>query len=108
MPNTCATLAGAVLAGLLARSARDEGSFHDLADGDSVGASGLDACLELRLAMGGPVRSVGDLDGDPAESRLDLRDVVSEIDINPLLVFDQGEGARVVDCLIVPGTNGAA
>ncbi len=38
---------------------------------------------------------------------LDLRDVVSEIDINPLLVFDQGKGARVVDCLIVPGTNGA-
>lgn len=39
---------------------------------------------------------------------IDLRDVVSEIDINPLLVFDRGAGARVVDCLIVPGTNGAA
>jgi acetate---CoA ligase (ADP-forming) len=33
---------------------------------------------------------------------IDLRDDVSEIDINPLLVFDQGQGARVVDCLIVP------
>lgn len=37
----------------------------------------------------------------------DLRDVVSEIDINPLLVFDRGDGARVVDCLIVPGARGA-
>ena len=34
----------------------------------------------------------------------DLRDVVSEIDINPLVVFDRGNGARVVDCLIVPVT----
>jgi acetate---CoA ligase (ADP-forming) len=33
---------------------------------------------------------------------LDLRDAVSEIDINPLLVFEQGQGACVVDCLIVP------
>jgi acetate---CoA ligase (ADP-forming) len=33
---------------------------------------------------------------------LDLRDAVSEIDINPLLVFEQGQGAKVVDCLIVP------
>jgi hypothetical protein len=33
---------------------------------------------------------------------LDLRDVVDEIDVNPLLVFDRGKGARVVDCLIVP------
>lgn len=33
---------------------------------------------------------------------LDLRDDVSEIDINPLLVFDEGRGACVVDCLIVP------
>ena len=32
----------------------------------------------------------------------DLRDEVVEIDINPLVVFGQGEGARVVDCLIVP------
>jgi acetate---CoA ligase (ADP-forming) len=31
---------------------------------------------------------------------LDLRDVVAEIDINPLVVFEQG--ACVVDCLIVP------
>ncbi len=33
---------------------------------------------------------------------LDLRDEVAEIDINPLLVFEQGHGAKVVDCLIVP------
>lgn len=36
---------------------------------------------------------------------LDLRDVVAEIDINPLIVFDEGRGAKVVDCLIVPGTS---
>ncbi len=36
---------------------------------------------------------------------LDLGDLVREIDINPLLVFDRGGGARVVDCLIVPATN---
>jgi acetyltransferase len=36
---------------------------------------------------------------------LDLKDVVREIDINPLLVFDRGSGARVVDCLIVPETS---
>jgi len=35
----------------------------------------------------------------------DLKDVVREIDINPLLVFDRGGGARAVDCLIVPGTS---
>nr|MBA2454756.1 acetate--CoA ligase family protein [Chloroflexia bacterium] len=33
---------------------------------------------------------------------VDLKDDVAEIDINPLLVFDKGLGARVVDCLIVP------
>lgn len=33
---------------------------------------------------------------------LDLRDEVASIDINPLLVFRAGQGARVVDCLIVP------
>jgi acetyltransferase len=33
---------------------------------------------------------------------LDLRDLVAEIDVNPLVVFAPGEGARVVDCLIVP------
>ena len=32
---------------------------------------------------------------------LDLRDNVTEIDINPLLVYE--DGALVVDCLIVPG-----
>jgi acyl-CoA synthetase (NDP forming) len=33
---------------------------------------------------------------------LDLRGAVQEIDINPLLVLDEGQGARAVDCLIVP------
>jgi acetate---CoA ligase (ADP-forming) len=32
----------------------------------------------------------------------DLRDEVAEIDINPLLLFAAGQGARIVDCLIVP------
>ncbi len=36
---------------------------------------------------------------------IDLRDDVAEIDINPLLVFDEGQGARVVDCLIVPAAT---
>jgi succinyl-CoA synthetase beta subunit len=31
-----------------------------------------------------------------------LSDDVAEIDINPLLLFDTGQGARIVDCLIVP------
>jgi acyl-CoA synthetase (NDP forming) len=33
---------------------------------------------------------------------IDLKDDVAEIDINPLLALPRGEGARVVDCLIVP------
>jgi acetyltransferase len=33
---------------------------------------------------------------------VDVRDEVAAIDINPLLVFPRGLGARVVDCLIVP------
>ena len=38
---------------------------------------------------------------------IDLGNVVAEIDINPLLVFDQGRGAKVVDCLIVPARGDA-
>jgi len=38
---------------------------------------------------------------------LDLKDEVAEIDINPLLVFDEGQGACVVDCLIVPAVEPA-
>lgn len=37
-----------------------------------------------------------------AQLCVDLRDEVAEIDINPLLVLPRGDGARVVDCLIVP------
>jgi acetyltransferase len=33
---------------------------------------------------------------------LDLSDLVAEIDVNPLIAFGQGNGAKVVDCLIVP------
>ncbi len=33
---------------------------------------------------------------------LDLKDDVREIDINPLVVFEQGKGAKALDCLIVP------
>jgi acyl-CoA synthetase (NDP forming) len=33
---------------------------------------------------------------------LDLRGAVAEIDINPLLVLDEGLGAKAVDCLVVP------
>jgi len=32
----------------------------------------------------------------------DVQDMVAEIDMNPLLVFERGCGATVVDCLIVP------
>jgi hypothetical protein len=37
---------------------------------------------------------------------LDLRGVVQEIDINPLLVLDEGQGTKAVDCLVVPATEG--
>ena len=37
-----------------------------------------------------------------AQLCIDLRDDVAEIDINPLVVFEHGTGAKVVDCLIVP------
>ena len=33
---------------------------------------------------------------------LDLEDLVSAIDINPLVVFEAGRGVKAVDCLVVP------
>ena len=33
---------------------------------------------------------------------LDLKDEVREIDINPLVVFEQGKGVKALDCLVVP------
>jgi acetate---CoA ligase (ADP-forming) len=36
---------------------------------------------------------------------VDLSDHVSEIDINPLMLYGQGQGACVVDCLIVPSAG---
>ncbi len=33
---------------------------------------------------------------------LDLRDDLAEIDINPLVVFERGKGAKALDCLMVP------
>ncbi|MGZ5146439.1 MAG: acetate--CoA ligase family protein [Burkholderiales bacterium] len=35
----------------------------------------------------------------------DFRDVVRELDINPLVVFENGAGARIVDALIVRSAN---
>jgi acyl-CoA synthetase (NDP forming) len=32
---------------------------------------------------------------------IDLGDVISEIDINPLMVLDKGKGVKAVDALIV-------
>jgi len=32
---------------------------------------------------------------------LDLKDMISEIDINPLMVYPEGQGVKVVDCLII-------
>jgi acyl-CoA synthetase (NDP forming) len=52
------------------------------------------------------VDAVVDILGKFSQLCIDLRDDVSEIDINPLLVFERGQGARVVDCLIVPAANG--
>ncbi|MCA1554888.1 MAG: acetate--CoA ligase family protein, partial [Chloroflexi bacterium] len=36
---------------------------------------------------------------------LDLNDDVQEIDVNPLVVFEQGKGAKALDCLMVPIRN---
>jgi acetyltransferase len=36
---------------------------------------------------------------------LDLRGVVQEIDLNPVVVLDAGQGAKAVDCLVVPAVD---
>jgi hypothetical protein len=33
--------------------------------------------------------------------RNDWKDVISEIDINPLIVFDEGHGVKAADALVV-------
>jgi acetyltransferase len=37
---------------------------------------------------------------------LDVQDLVQEIDVNPLVVLGAGQGAKAVDCLIVPRDTG--
>jgi acetyltransferase len=37
---------------------------------------------------------------------LDLRGMVQEIDLNPLLVLEAGQGTKAVDCLVVPVKEG--
>ena len=49
--------------------------------------SDLQAVVEVLLAV--------------SQMALDLKDVVSEIDINPLVVYPEGQGAKVVDCLFI-------
>jgi len=39
-----------------------------------------------------------------SELCLDLGELVQEIDVNPLIVAEAGQGACAVDCLIVPAT----
>lgn len=71
---------------------------------------GLRGAAILEGARGsGPAdtETVVDILGKFSQLCLDLQESVAEIDINPLLVFDRGDGARVVDCLIVPRANGA-
>jgi len=34
----------------------------------------------------------------------DFKDDVREIDINPLVVFEEDKGAKALDCLIVPNS----
>jgi acyl-CoA synthetase (NDP forming) len=67
------------------------------------GAAILDG---IRGAGPADVDAVVDILGKFSQLCIDLQDDVSEIDINPLLVFERGQGARVVDCLIVPAVNG--
>jgi acetyltransferase len=51
------------------------------------------------------IDAVVDVLGRFSQLCLDLRDDVAEIDINPLLVFEEGKGACVLDCLIVPNAK---
>jgi acetyltransferase len=66
---------------------------------------GLRAAPLLRGARGRPAADEAALvDTIVRFSRLclDLRDVVAEIDVNPLVVLEEGHGVKAVDCLILP------
>lgn len=64
------------------------------------------AILEgARGANPADVASVIDIVTRFARLCTDLADVVAEIDINPIIVYDAGRGATIVDCLVVPKTT---
>lgn len=63
----------------------------------------------LRGTRGEPpadVPAIVDLVQRFSQLTIDLRGLVSEIDMNPVIVFDEGLGLKVVDCLIVPAERG--
>ena len=60
----------------------------------------------VRILQGFRGRAAADIDAMIdivlrfSQLSVDLKNDVDEIDINPLLVFDNGKGAKVVDCLM--------
>jgi acyl-CoA synthetase (NDP forming) len=71
----------------------------------------IDALKGVTMLKGARGQQPADLDAlvevlcDFSHLCLDLRGVVQEIEINPLLVLAAGQGARAVDCLVVPATQ---